>query len=160
VHPDIVEYDGTRMGKPGFDLILGTNTLKELGIILNFQMKEIDNDEIILPMRDITKLSSQSKIERAWMANNNVISHEPKSTLEATQKVVKILDAKYEKSDLKAVVSNHCGHLTNSNQEKLLKLLTEFEDLFDGTLGDWDTEPVSLKLKEGARPSHGRPYST
>ena len=27
--PDIVEYDGTTMSKPGFDLILGTNTPKE-----------------------------------------------------------------------------------------------------------------------------------
>ena len=36
VQPDIVEYDGKTMSKPGFDLILGTNTLKELGIVLNF----------------------------------------------------------------------------------------------------------------------------
>ena len=50
VQPDIVEYDGTTMSKPGFDLILGTNTLKEIGIVLNFQTKEIDIDEIILPM--------------------------------------------------------------------------------------------------------------
>jgi hypothetical protein len=42
----------------------------------------------------------------------------------------------------------------------LLKLLTEFEDLLDRTLGDWDTEPVSLKLKEGAKPYHGRPFPT
>ena len=46
------------------------------------------------------------------------------------------------------------------DQEKLLKLLTKFEDLFDGTLGDWDIEPVSLKLKEGAKPYHGRPFPT
>ena len=36
VQPDIVEYDGTTMSKPGFDLILSTDTLKELGIVLNF----------------------------------------------------------------------------------------------------------------------------
>ncbi len=36
VQPNIVEYDGTTMSLPGFDLILGTNTLKELGIVLNF----------------------------------------------------------------------------------------------------------------------------
>jgi hypothetical protein len=65
------------VGKPGFDLILGTNTLKELGTILNFCTKEIYIDEIILPMKDIINLSSQSKIERAWMQNNNVVSHEP-----------------------------------------------------------------------------------
>jgi len=111
-------------------------------------------------MRDINKLSTRSKTEWAWMANNSVTNHEPKSTLEATKRVVKILEAKYEKADLNVVVNEHCGHLTSSEQEKLLKLLTEFEDLFDGTLGDWDTEPVSLELKEGARPYHGRPYPT
>ena len=36
----------------------------------------------------------------------------------------------------------------------------EFEDLFDGMLGDWDTERVSLKLREGTKPNHGRPFPT
>ena len=111
-------------------------------------------------MRDISKLSTRAKIERAWMANNSVMIHEPKSTLKAMQWVVKILDAKYEKADLNAVVADNCKHLSVPDQEKLLKLLTEFEDLFDGTLGDWGTEPVSLKLKEGVKPYLGRPFPT
>ncbi len=36
VQPDIVEYDGTTMSQPRFDLILGTKTPKELGIVLKF----------------------------------------------------------------------------------------------------------------------------
>ncbi len=36
VQPDIVEYEGTPMSQPGFDLILSTNTLKELGIVKIF----------------------------------------------------------------------------------------------------------------------------
>ena len=111
-------------------------------------------------MRDITKLSTRAKIERAWMANNSVMTHEPKSTLEATQWVVKILDAKYEKADLNAVAAYNCNHLSVSDQEMLLKLLIEFEDLFDGTLGDWNTELVSLNMTEGAKPYHGRPFPT
>ena len=55
--------------------------------------------------------------------------HEPKSTLEATQWVVKILDAEYEKADLNAVVADNCKHLSAPDQEKLLKLLTKFDDL-------------------------------
>ncbi len=70
------------------------------------------------------------------------------------------MDAKYEKADLNAVVTEHCTHLSIPDQEKLLKLLTKFEDLFDGTLGDWDAELVSLKLKEGAKPYHSRPFPT
>ena len=65
------------------------------------------------------------------------------------QLVVKILNAKYENADLNAVVTDNCKHLSFPDQEKLLKLLTKFEDLLNGTLGDWDTEPVFLKLKEG-----------
>jgi hypothetical protein len=37
-------------------------------------------------------------------------------------------------------------------------LLLDFESLFDGTLGDWNRPPVSIELKEGAKPYHGRPY--
>ena len=34
------------------------------------------------------------------------------------------------------------------DQNKLLESLTEYEELFDGTLGDWKTEPISYELKE------------
>ena len=42
-----------------------------------------------------------------WMANNTVMIHEPMSTLEVTQHVFKILDAKFEKADIKAAVNKH-----------------------------------------------------
>ena len=51
--PYIVEYDKNHMSKPEFDLILGFNTMKELGIFLDFWTKEITLDEISQPMRDI-----------------------------------------------------------------------------------------------------------
>ncbi len=53
IQPDIVEYDLNHMNEPGFDLILGCNTMKELGIVLDFRTKEITRDEISMPMRDI-----------------------------------------------------------------------------------------------------------
>ena len=55
-----------------------------------------------------------------------------------------------------SLIENNCSHLNSEEQAKLLKVLNEFEDLFDGTLGDWDTEPVSFELKEGANPYNGR----
>ena len=64
-----------------------------------------------------------------------------------------------EKADLKAVVEDNCKHLSVPEETKLLGLLTEFEELFDGTLGDWDSEPVSLQLKEGKKPYHGGAFS-
>ncbi len=51
IEPDVVEYD--KDNKSQYDLILGTDTMKELCIILNFRDKMITIDEIILPMRNI-----------------------------------------------------------------------------------------------------------
>jgi hypothetical protein len=55
-------------------------------------------------------------------------------------------------------VKDNCPHLEPSQQEKLLSLLLKHELLFDGTLGDWNRPPVSVEMKEGAKPYHGRPY--
>jgi hypothetical protein len=41
-------------------------------------------------------------------------------------------------------------------QRRTLRL--NFFQTLDGTLGDWNTESVSLKLKADAKPYHGRAY--
>ncbi len=145
------------MTKPAFDLILGVKTLRELGIVLDFETKEITIDEIILPMRGISRLSASSKIENAWSVNHSMI-HELQSTTEATQLDICILDAKYEKAALQLVVDTNCPRLSLPDQNKWLDLLMKYKDLFGGTLGGWNTEPVSFELKEGVKPHHGRAY--
>ena len=103
--------------------------------------KVITIDSIVLPMRSINDLTTSNK--RALGFNNSIAKNvEPKSTELATQRIVKILDAKYEKANLPDIIQNDCAHLNPTEQIKLLELLTEFEDLFDGTLGDWKTEPI------------------
>ncbi len=61
---------------------------------------------------------------------------EPQSTQDATKRVTWILDAKYQKADLHSIVRDKCKHLSADQQKKLLQLLTKYELLFDGTLGD------------------------
>ena len=39
IQPDIMECVKNHMTEPGFDLILGCNIMKELGIVLDFQTK-------------------------------------------------------------------------------------------------------------------------
>ena len=68
------------------------------------------------------------------------------------------MDAKYEQADLPKVISDNCAHLDSNQQKELLALLSNFNELFDGSLGDWKTKHVSLELKEGATPFHGRPF--
>ena len=69
------------------------------------------------------------------------------------------LDAKYEKTNIPELITNDCTHLNPEEQMKLLEILIEFEDLFNGTLSDWNTEePVSFEMKEGVKPYHGRAF--
>ena len=45
---------------------------------------------------------------------------EPKSTEEATNRVVRILDANYKKAHLQEVVKDNCTHLSANEQKQLL----------------------------------------
>jgi hypothetical protein len=80
---------------------------------------------------------------------------EPQNTQGATKRVTQILDAKYKKADLKSIVRDDCKHLSAHQQKKLPQLLTKYESLFDGTLGDWKTKRVSFQLNEGVSLYHG-----
>ena len=60
------------------------------------------------------------------------------STREATDRLVKILDGTYTKVDLKQVDYNAI-QINAKEITQLLRILEYLEDLFDVTLGDWDT---------------------
>ena len=154
IRPDIVEWD-SKDTEPLFDLIIGTETMTRLGIILDFKSKMITIDDVKLPMRHINNLQKPQNRHQIY-TNSQYL--EPPVTQSATKRAVEILDANYEKADLPAVVKENCSHLTSADQMQLLQLLQKFEQLFDGTLGDWKTTPVKLELKEGIRPFHGRAY--
>ena len=49
--------------------------------------------------------------------------------------------------------------MSNEDQQKLLQLLLEYEGLFDGTLGDFKTDPISLDIKPGEKLAYTLPYS-
>ena len=108
-------------------------------------------------MRDIVNLQLKSSVTRA-LRQNTCQAQEPVSTWNATKRVIEILGANYDKADLQAIVRDNCSPLNPSHWKKLLSLLLKYEILFDGTLGDWDRPPISIELKEGAKPFHGKPY--
>ena len=156
LQPDIVAYDKGVITKPGFDLVLGSNTMRELGIVLDFWTKEITLGNIPLSMRDINKLNTRAQMEKSWMMNSSIYqetSKEPQSTLEATKRLLQILDDNYEKA-LRDVVENNCIYLSVPEQSSLLKPLQDCEEIFDWTLGVWNCELVSLPLQEGAQSYH------
>ena len=133
--------------KPVYDLIIGVKSMINLGCILDFQDQRVTLDRVTLPMHPHDSLMDPKALNSQFCE-----LLEPAAMREATHRAVEILDAKYEKADLPAVIEEHCSHLKTYQKKSLLKLLQQHEELFDGTLGNWKTPPVSLELKEGAKP--------
>jgi hypothetical protein len=146
LHPDIVEYS---KGEPPplYNLIIGKQTMHDIGAVLDFKEKTITIDDVLLSMRNINNLQLKPSISRALKLNSS-FAQEPTYTRNATKRIVEILDAKYDKADLPSIVKNYCAHLSTSHRNLLLVLLLKFEKLFDGMLGDWKLPPVSFELKK------------
>ncbi len=93
VEPDIIEYD--KNNKPQYGLILGVQTMKKYGIILDFKDKMITVDEVKLPMQNISYLQGSSTL--CALKLNHSLAMELHSTQDATKRVTRILDTKYKK---------------------------------------------------------------
>ena len=76
----------------------------------------------------------------------------------ATKQLRVILDAKYKKSDVHKVMETQCQRLTITQHNYLLKLLHQFEKLFDETLGTQKTYPVDFEQKQGEKTICLQPY--
>ena len=67
------------------------------------------------------------------------------------------MDAEYQAANLPEVAEK-AENLNGSQKASILKLLHKYETIFDGTLGDWKTDPVKLELKPDAKPVHSRAF--
>ncbi len=79
LQPDhIVEYSpGEQV--PMYDLIIGKQTMHNLGVKMDFHKKTITIDKILLPMRNIVNLQLKPRITRA-VRENACFDQEPIST--------------------------------------------------------------------------------
>ena len=82
---------------------------------------------------------------------------EPPQVVDASDRLKRISDAKYEAADLEAVCQLQ-EELNVKEKQMLLQLLTKYEHLFDGTLGKRTGTKVELELNEGATPYHARAF--
>ena len=136
-----------------YDMILGRDILKSLGIVLNHTTETISWDDATIPMKTASARPIKSFHIKDPEGVDDMVGHI------AGDRYKTILEAKYEKADLKKEVEDNCLHLKSSQRKQLIKLLTKFEKLFDGTLGTWKNTKYNIELKPGATPYHGRPYS-
>jgi hypothetical protein len=93
------------------------------------------------------------------LQSNEIIAIESASpaVVKATEWMKQILEAKYEKANIKDVVAQ-CKHLSNTEQLQLFEVLGQFQSLFDGKLGHWKNERYDIALQPNVKPYHARPY--
>ena len=129
-----------------YDMIIGRDLLTELGLDISFKQQTITWDTAEIPMkpRDCTP-------EDAYHVKDSLAMDE------ASDRIKQIIDAKYEPANLDTVVQE-CKHLNKNQQASLHQLLTKYEDLFDGTLGQWNEAPYDIKVRKDATPYHARAY--
>ena len=131
--------------------------MQELGVLIDFQTKTVSWEGIRITMCDFFA-DTQPYRELHMILQQ---STEPPSVTEQTGRTVRILDAHYEAADLRSICLERAVHLSMDERRKLLALLTKYQSLFDGTLGDWgEDEAVDLELRSDAKPHHDRPYRT
>ena len=127
ISPDIMEYDEEDYD-PKFDLIIGTQTMQEMGIILDFSTTTIVIDKIKLPMRKIKDLHKPKILYQMFKNQQNAqiltqlySNFQPESTKELTDHAIKIMDANYEKADLPKVVKDTYSHLKESKKTRAIE---------------------------------------
>ena len=116
LRPDIVEWD-SKDNEPVFDLIIGTDTMTQLGVMLDFKNRMITLDYIKLTMHHLKSLQDSQKRRRIYAIAQFT---EPSAAESATKRAVGILDAKDEKADLPAVIQENCTHLSSAEQMQIL----------------------------------------
>ena len=75
----------------------------------------------------------------------------PVSTRDYTERMVKMFESNYAKAELEQLAAN-TTHMNAEEKNQILGIIKDFEDLFDGTLVEWDTESVELDLKTDYKP--------
>ena len=129
-----------------YDIIIGRDLLRSIGLSLNFKESTITWEHVSI---DMTPRDCEIKSHFAIAESNSV--------KEATGRIKRILDAKYEKANLKQVIKK-LNYLTKVEQKVLLKLLQKYETMFDGTLGTYKGSVYTIELKDDIKPYRAKPF--
>ena len=129
-----------------YDIILGRDILRELGLKFDFSTNKIIWDNIEISMKPV----DCNQKEHLSIQDSEHVSKE-------TKRIKKILDAKYKKANLEELVPT-LKYLNKVKQTKLYKFLKKYEAMFDGTLGNYTGSKYKIELRENVTPYHARPF--
>ncbi len=116
--------------------------MKELGIAMYFKNQEDNHWWDHIANDSIRHLQSASTLCLGKL--NNSLAKEPIST--HAKSATRMLDAKYNKAVLQLIVKDNQASKCQC-QRSYCSFFIFYESIFDGTVGDWKTKPVSFQVK-------------
>ena len=137
-----------------YPLIIGRDLLALMGARIDFASSSIewDGHSVVMPQR-------RNKIERttatALSTKTFQMDMEPKSVISTQKRTMRILDAKYEQSDIPAMVA----HLSPNDQEIFLPILNKYPEIFDGSLGTWKGPKYEIPIPPTTKPIACKSFS-
>jgi hypothetical protein len=135
-----------------YDMIIGRDIMHSLGINLLFDTAEISRDNAKINMQH-PELLRDNWVDA--LEQEILYAHDP-DTMDA-ERIQGIIESKYTPGDLSKIVEEY-AHLEQAERRQLLHLLQKYEDLLDGSIGTWKTEPTQLELKDpNVKPYHAKP---
>jgi transposase InsO family protein len=151
--PHTVQVTPGTLGR--YDFIFGRDYLNKYGIDLCFSQGVIEWDGAQMDMKPAEEVCKQDIDIQACL--EEVDETDVIEQFWNEHYAQQIMDSKYEKTDLLRVTQAQ-DHLTIEQREALHELLSKYEDLFQGQLGEWPGEELSVELTPDAVPYHcGRP---
>ncbi len=147
-----IYVDDSKSNVSLYNTIIGQDLVEAIGLDLLFSKNLMRWDNATVPMQD----SSWFEGTTPNPFRNDLFSmHDPDTSEE--ERIQGILDIKYAPADLDKIVQGST-HLLEDDRKALWEVLAKYEDIFDGSLGTWITEPIDLELRPEAKPYHAKPY--
>ena len=129
-------------------MIIGRDLIISLSIDIPGDDTTIHWDDAAIPQRDIDSTT------------NNVFALPQYNTPfnSETNRMKRILDAKYSKADLKTIAESST-HIDTQERNGIYTLLKKHECLCDGNLCTWHGKPYDIKIKPDAEPYNGKSFT-
>ena len=138
-------------GHSVYDLIIGRDVLKPLGLELNFAKEEIRWMNDTLPFTPRGKIPLPPDPSAIIEAIEEAYFSTPTKTLKASD---------YDTKTTGSEIAEQQSHLTKEQQKQLGSVLNEFNEMFNRVLGSYVEEEVDIKLIDPkVKPIHVRPFT-
>ena len=153
-----------------YHAIIGWDLLNQMGLKFDFKLKHVAWDDSVIPMQHYSSPRKgephlyYDMVEEDLEDENDTVltvdTYASSTSLTPIQEGYKsknIKESLYESINLDAAI-DQCDHLSQTQQEELLHLLSHFPQLFNGKLGTYTNEKVHLEVDPSHEPYHSWSY--